>query len=89
MERDSFIFYRSYYEAINGLKDKEQLYIFKAICELSLNNNEIKMDGISQNIFTAIKPQILANAKKYEAGKKRWQAKKRNQWFSKRKNQWF
>ena len=81
MERDSFIFYRSYYEAINGLKDKEQLQIFKAICELSLNNNETKMNGISQNIFTAIKPQILANTKKYEAGKKRWKTKKRNLWF--------
>lgn len=70
MEKDSFIFYRSYFESLNGLKEKDKVQIFNAICELSLNGNEIKLEGLSKNIFTAIKPQILANTKKYEDGKK-------------------
>ncbi len=71
MERDSFIFYRSFFESLQGLKDKDKLNIFNAICELALNDNEQKLTGISNNIFTVIKPQILANSKRYEDGKKR------------------
>ena len=37
--------------------------------------------GLAKTIFTLIKPQILANTKRYENGKKRWQTKKRNHWF--------
>jgi hypothetical protein len=72
VERDSFIFYRSFFEALQGLKDKDKLNIFNAICELALNDKEQKLTGISSNIFTAIKPQIVANSKRYEDGKKRW-----------------
>ena len=76
MNRDSFIFYRSYYEAMSGLKDKDKLQLFNAISELSLNNNDIKLTGISKNIFTAIKPQIVANSERYENGKKGGRPKK-------------
>ena len=69
--KDSFVFYRSYYEAMSGLKDKQKLQIFNAICELSLNDNEQKLDGICKNIFIVIRPQIVANNKRYEDGKKR------------------
>ena len=70
MARDSYIFYRSYYEAMSGLKDKDKLQLFNAISELSLNENEVKLSGICKNIFTAIKPQIIANSERYENGKK-------------------
>lgn len=76
MNRDSFIFYRSYYEAMSGLKDKDKLQLFNAISELSLNNNDIKLTGICKNIFTAIKPQIVANSERYENGKKGGRPKK-------------
>ena len=81
MSRDSFIFYRSYYEAMTGLRDKDKLQLFNAISELSLNNHEPKLTGICQNIFTAIKPQIVANSERYENGKKGRKTKKRNHWF--------
>ena len=83
MARDSFIFYRSYYEAMSGLKDKDKLQIFNAISELSLNNNEIKLTGICKNIFTAIKPQIVANSERYENGKKGGRPKKETIGFKK------
>ena len=85
MNRDSFIFYRSYYEAMSGLKDKDKLQLFNAISELSLNNNDIKLTGICKNIFTAIKPQIVANSERYENGKKGGRPKKETIGFKKTK----
>ncbi len=89
MARDSFIFYRSYYEAMSGLKDKDKLQLYNAISELSLNNNDIKLTGICKNIFTAIKPQILANSERYENGRKGGRPKKETTGFEKEKTTGF
>ena len=51
MQRDSFIFYRSFYEAINDLPEKSQLKVYKAICEMSLNFDEIYLSELSLTIF--------------------------------------
>lgn len=74
--KDSFIFYRSYFEAIQDLKEKDRLKVYEAICELSLNGNEINLNGISNTIFKLIKPQITANNERYENGKKGGRPKK-------------
>ncbi len=89
MARDSFIFYRSYYEAMNGLKDKDKLQLFNAISELSLNENETKLTGVCKNIFTAIKPQIVANSERYENGKRGGRPKKETNGFQKEKTSGF
>lgn len=68
--KESFVFYRSFYEAIKDLKIKDKLQVYEAICELSLNQKEIKLTGMSATIFKLIKPQILANYERYENGKK-------------------
>lgn len=68
--RDSFIFYRSFYEALNELPDKEQLKVYKAISEYSLNFNEIELTGIAKTIFILIKPQLDANIQRYKNGTK-------------------
>jgi len=70
MKRDSFIFYRSFFESISELSDDIQLTIFKAISEYSLNFNEIELTGIAKTIFILIKPQLDANNKRYMNGKK-------------------
>ena len=70
MERDSFIFYRSFYEAIKEIPEQEQLNVYKAITEYALNHKEIEITGISKAIFTLIKPQLDANFQKYLNGKK-------------------
>ena len=75
-EKDSFVFYASFYEALQDLKDKDRLKMYDAICELALNNKETKMTGLTKTIFTLIKPQILANQKRYENGKKGGRPKK-------------
>lgn len=69
-KRESFIFYRSFFEAISELNSKEKLKIYDAICELALNKTDTKLTGIPQAIFTLIKPQIVANTERYENGAK-------------------
>lgn len=66
--RDSFIFYRSFYEAINEFPEENQLEIYKAISEFSLNQTEPKLSGISKTIWILIKPQLEANNKKFING---------------------
>lgn len=69
-KRDSFIFYRSFYEAIKDLPAEDKANILDAICELSLNFEELELSGISKSLFILIKPQLEANIKRYENGKK-------------------
>ena len=66
--RDSFIFYRSFYESINHLPEDQQLQIYKAIASYSLDFKEVNLKGISNAIFTLIKPQLEANKKRYLNG---------------------
>ncbi len=68
--RDSLIFYRSFFEAIKELDADVQANVYNAIFEYSLNFKEVELTGISKSIFTLIKPQLDANNKRYENGKK-------------------
>ena len=71
MERDSFVFYKSFYEAIKDLPNKNKLKIYQAIIEFALTGIDPNyLKGVENSIFLLIKPQILANNKKYENGKK-------------------
>ena len=79
MAKDSFIFYRSFYEASKSLKDKDRVKLYDAICEKSLNDEEIKLTGLADSMFKLIKPQLEANMKKYENGKKGGRPKKQNE----------
>ena len=81
--RESFIFYRSFFDAISDLKDKDRLQLYDAICTLYFEEKEIELKGIPKKLFTLMRPQILANQKKLVDGKKGRKTKKRNQWFSK------
>ena len=69
MARDSFIFYRSFYEAIKEIPEDAQLQVYKAISIYALEQEEIQLTGISKAIFSLVKPQLDANYKKYENGK--------------------
>lgn len=71
MARDSFIFYRSFYEAISELPKENQADTYNAIMQYALNQEEINLTGISKAIFSLVKPQLDANYKKYENGKQK------------------
>jgi hypothetical protein len=68
--RDSFIFYRSFFEAVSELQDINKLEIYDAIFEYSLNFKEPELNGLSKTIFILIKPQLEANRKKFNNGAK-------------------
>lgn len=67
--RDSFIFYRSFFETIEDLEDKQQLEIYRAIAQYSLNDEPANLSGISRTIFRLIEPQLLANKIRFINGK--------------------
>jgi hypothetical protein len=70
LDRDSFVFYRSFYEAIKKLKDRDKLAAYNAICNYALNGEDISEDGSAAAVYCLIKPLIDANNKRYENGKK-------------------
>lgn len=77
--KDSFIFYRSFYKALKKITNKElKADIYDAICELGLNENVTELnDETGQIIMELITPQLEANNKRYECGKKGGRPKKK------------
>lgn len=70
-KRDSFIFYRSFYEAIHELKDDIKLEVFTAITEYALYGKVPEdLKPVAKGMFTLIKPNLDVNTVRYENGKK-------------------
>lgn len=70
MKRDSFVFYKSFYDAINELTNEEQLTMYKAITKYAIEGELDELSGVCKVVFTLVKPQIDANNKKFTDGKK-------------------
>lgn len=70
--KDSYVFYRSFYNALQKVKDKElRADLYDAICELGLNENIMELDSeVGQIIMELIEPQLTANQKRYENASK-------------------
>ena len=70
-KRDSFIFYRSFYEAIRELKDDIKLEVFTAITEYALYGKVPEdLKPVEKGMMTLIKPNLDVNTSRYENGKK-------------------
>ena len=70
MNRDSVVFYLSFYEAIKELPEMERLKAFEMVFDYAFKGIEPTDNGIALAIFKLVKPQIDANNKRYENGKK-------------------
>ena len=71
MEKESMVFYRSFLDTILKIDNPEVGYeLFLAITSYSLYGIEPKLTGMSDAFWTLIKPQLDANLRKYENGKK-------------------
>lgn len=70
LKRDSFVFYRSFFEAIKGLPKEDQCLMFGAIADYSLDQIEPHLTGINKVVWTLIKPQLDANTKRFINGEK-------------------
>lgn len=68
--RDSFIFYRSFFEAIENLDLENQAKIYHAICAYNFNQVEPNFTGICLTVWILIKPQLDANIKRFNNGNK-------------------
>lgn len=68
---NSFVFYRSYYDSIRKMPDAEAKKLLVAICEYALDDNE--PEGLQYPVdlaFDLIKPQLDANKRRRDNGKK-------------------
>lgn len=79
--RDSFVFFKSFYESIKNLEDKYQLELYNAICEYSLYGTDpVGLSPIATALFTLMKPNIDSSTRRYDAnvnnGKKGGRPKK-------------
>ena len=68
--RDSVVFYRSFWEAIKDVDPPDQLAAYNAIFDYALDDISPNLTGAASAIFKLAKPQIDANNKRYENGKR-------------------
>ena len=68
MERDSFVFYRSFFESISCLTKEQKADCLDAIAKYALDGEVIEMEGIIKALFLSMKPQIDANTRRYANG---------------------
>ncbi len=64
------MFYASYLEAANTLKAKERDILYRAILEYGILGTEPRLNGAPLTCWILIKPQLDANNRKYENGKR-------------------
>lgn len=71
MEKDSFIFYRSFKEAIDLCPDTAvKLSVYEAIAQYALTEQEPELtESYAQLCWKLIKPQLDANWRRYKNGK--------------------
>lgn len=71
MARDSFVFYRSFFEAIKRMPIEVQTEVYPALIEYALDSKEPKgLSDIAQGVFILVKPNIDASIARKENGKK-------------------
>ena len=69
---ESFVFYKSFYESVKNFDDLTRLEVFDTICKYGLTGEEPNenISQISKVVFLMAKPQIDANTKRRQNGKK-------------------
>ena len=88
---ESFVFYRSFRDAISEMSDEDKLATLLAICDYALYGVEPKLkDAMARAVFTVARPSIDANKERRANGKKGGRPPKKpmvsdseNLWFQK------
>ena len=71
MERNSFVFYLSFYEALEHLQGESYIRVMKAVMRYAFFGEEpTGLEGPEKMAYILIKPQLDANNRRYENGKK-------------------
>lgn len=66
--RESFIFYRTFYEALKELPDDARLRLYDAITAYALNGEKVAISGLEKAVFALVEPRIKANNQRRENG---------------------
>lgn len=66
---ESFVFYASFFEAIEGLPAKDQLKMYQTIAKYALKGEENELKQSLKNLWVLIRPQIIASQKRRCNGK--------------------
>ena len=64
--KDSFVFYRSFFESLKELPDEQQLKFYRAITEYALDDTEPDFTGLEKSLFTQIKFSLDEANRRYE-----------------------
>lgn len=87
---ESFIFYRSFRDAIDEMSDEDKLATLLAICDYALYGIEPKLKGIMPRVvFTVVRPSIDAAQAKRVSGRRGGRPPKRKTNGFEEKNHWF
>ena len=78
MRRESFVFYRSFAEAIKNLDKETKADFLDALCAYALDGEEIDDKGVVSALMSLVKPQIDANNRRYENGLRGGRPKNQN-----------
>jgi len=70
MQRDSFIFYRSFFDAMLPLNNDQKAELMQSICKFALDHEEVAEDSLVKAMFSLIKPQLEANYNRWINGNK-------------------
>ena len=70
MIREAMLFYQSFDKAIDKLEDVDRLSLYTAITKYGLYGEEPELDGAAGAMFELVRPQIDANNRRYQNGKK-------------------
>ena len=67
---EAFVFYRSFFEAMEGLADRDKLVLYDAIARMGLYGEQPQLPLEAKRLFVLILPQLKANRKKRVEGRK-------------------
>lgn len=70
MERESMVFYKSFFDAIRDLPPEDFKMCACAILEYGLEGREPVKNGLEKTVYLMAKPQIDKNNQRYENGKR-------------------
>jgi len=74
--KESFVFYRSFYEALTEMSKENQADCLMALANYALNGEETELSPEARLFFTLVKPQIDANNQRFLNGQKGGRPKK-------------
>ena len=67
---ESFVFYRSFYEATKRIPKRHRPALYDAIFDYIFEQKEPQLEGTSDALWCSFKPQLDANLKRYANAKK-------------------